>query len=92
MTTRSATELHALVEATLGTASSGAPRARIEVFTGDPADEILRAASRRHADLIVLGTHGLTGPDRLSRGSISYHVLSHAVAPVLAHPPGWRPR
>ncbi len=86
VTARSATELHAFVEATLGTASSSAPRARIKVSTGDPADEILRAASRGHADLIVLGTHGLTGPDRLIVGSTTLGILQRTTVPVLAVP------
>jgi nucleotide-binding universal stress UspA family protein len=51
--------------------------------TGSPAEEILRAAERHRADLIVMGSKGLTGLDRYLLGSVSRKVARHAPCSVL---------
>ncbi len=84
--TRSLIELDAFVDATLDTASHRSPRVKTKVSTGSPPDEILRAASRGHSDLIVLGSHGLTGSDRLFIGSTTLSILQRTSVPVLAVP------
>jgi nucleotide-binding universal stress UspA family protein len=50
---------------------------------GVPSEEILRAARRQHADLIVIGTHGRTGLGRIFMGSVAERVLQRATSPVL---------
>lgn len=50
---------------------------------GAPAEEILRAAERHRADLIVMGSKGLTGLDRYLLGSVSRKVARHASCSVL---------
>jgi nucleotide-binding universal stress UspA family protein len=50
---------------------------------GDPASEILAAAVASNADLIVIGTHGITGLKRLLLGSVARNVLHHATCSVL---------
>ncbi len=50
---------------------------------GAPAEEILRAAERHRADLIVMGSKGLTGLDRYLLGSVSRKVARHAPCSVL---------
>jgi len=45
--------------------------------------EIVQAAVREHADLIVLGTHGRHGPSRLLLGSVASRVVADAPCPVL---------
>jgi len=50
---------------------------------GDPAGEILRAATARGADLIVTGTRGNTGLSRLVLGSVAGNVAVHAHCSVL---------
>jgi nucleotide-binding universal stress UspA family protein len=50
---------------------------------GEPAAEILRVAREYHCDLIVLGTHGRTGLDRLLLGSVAEQVIRRAACPVL---------
>ena len=50
---------------------------------GDPAEEILRAAERHRADLIVMGSKGLTGLERYLLGSVSRKVARHASCSVL---------
>jgi nucleotide-binding universal stress UspA family protein len=50
---------------------------------GKPADEILKEASKRHADLIVMGAKGLNALDRFFLGSVSTRVVQHAQCAVL---------
>jgi nucleotide-binding universal stress UspA family protein len=57
------------------------------VSVGNPAEEILRHAKRRRCDLIVMGSHGLTGIPRMFFGSTTEQVLRAANVPVLAIPP-----
>jgi nucleotide-binding universal stress UspA family protein len=50
---------------------------------GDPAHEIIEAAENLSCDLIVMGSRGLTGLDRVLLGSVARNVLLHAPASVL---------
>lgn len=45
--------------------------------------QIVRTAKNRHADMIVIGTHGLTGLKKLLMGSVAGRVVSEATCPVL---------
>ena len=58
-------------------------RARAIFAEGLPADEILRAARRARADLIVMGTHGRTGVSRVFMGSVADRVVRESRCPVL---------
>ena len=51
--------------------------------TGDPGTEIVRSALDFKADLIVIGTRGQTGLERLLLGSTARKVLQHAHCSVL---------
>jgi nucleotide-binding universal stress UspA family protein len=53
------------------------------VTSGKPYMEILRIASERQVDLIVLGVHGRSALDRLVFGSTTEHVVRRATCPVL---------
>src|SRR6202142_1088560 len=59
------------------------------VDEGMAADAILAFAKEKKADLIVMGTHGRRGFDRLVLGSVTDRVMRRAPCPVLAvcHPP-----
>jgi nucleotide-binding universal stress UspA family protein len=50
---------------------------------GRPGDEIVAAAREEDADLIVMGTHGLTGWRHLVLGSVAEAVVRTAPCPVL---------
>ena len=50
-------------------------------------DEILKRAAALPVDLIVMGTHGRSGFDRLLLGSVAERVLAKAPCPVLTIPP-----
>jgi nucleotide-binding universal stress UspA family protein len=53
------------------------------LLQGDPATEIVRYGRDAGADLIVMGTHGRTGLDRLLMGSVAEKVLRDAACSVL---------
>lgn len=50
---------------------------------GNPSTEILRVAQAIPADLIVMGTHGRRGLQRLMMGSVTEEVARKALCPVL---------
>jgi nucleotide-binding universal stress UspA family protein len=50
---------------------------------GNPIEEILRAARRAPADLIVLGAKGHSGLGLMLLGSVSQGVVQHSTLPVL---------
>jgi nucleotide-binding universal stress UspA family protein len=53
------------------------------LLAGDEAEEIIALAQRMSADLIVMGTHGRTGLNRLLMGSVAESVVRRAPCPVL---------
>jgi nucleotide-binding universal stress UspA family protein len=50
---------------------------------GDPAEEITRFAGDAAIDVIVMGTHGRTGLERLLMGSVAEKVMREANCSVL---------
>ena len=58
-------------------------RVKVLLLSGDPADQIIRAARAHHADLIVVGTHGRRGFSKMMLGSVAEHVLRTAPCPVV---------
>jgi nucleotide-binding universal stress UspA family protein len=50
------------------------------------SDAIIQVADDVNADVLVLGTRGLTGVKSALLGSVSHHVLQHADRPVLVVP------
>lgn len=56
------------------------------VLTGVPAEELLDAAERRTADLIVVGTRGGGSLDRLAVGSVARRIVRAGQAPTLVVP------
>jgi nucleotide-binding universal stress UspA family protein len=60
--------------------------AAIEVWHGAPAPTILNRAAETGADLVVIGTAGHTGLDRLLLGSVAARIARLAPCPVLVVP------
>ena len=58
--------------------SSAGFKVTTAVATGDARSTILEEAAAWHADLIVMGSHGRTGLQRLFLGSVSEAVARHA--------------
>lgn len=84
--------LRSQVEAALEALLAGLPQhvppvvPAIDVVTGAAGDEILAAATRAGADLIVMGTRGLGAAERLVFGSTAERVVRSSPVPVLVIP------
>jgi len=53
------------------------------VDTGDPAEGILRAVKTEEVDMVVMGTHGRKGIDRIMFGSVAEQVVKKSTVPVM---------
>jgi nucleotide-binding universal stress UspA family protein len=53
------------------------------IVTGVPHEEIINFANKNKIDLIVIGTHGRKGIDRIIFGSTAAQVVRFAPCPVL---------
>jgi nucleotide-binding universal stress UspA family protein len=60
------------------------------VWQGEPGGSIAAAAEAEGADLVVVGTRGRSGAERMLLGSVSDHVVRHASCPVLVVRPSTR--
>jgi nucleotide-binding universal stress UspA family protein len=56
---------------------------KIKVVAGDPSDEILNYISAHGIDLVVMGTHGRKGLDKVIFGSVAERVVKSARVPVM---------
>ncbi len=54
-----------------------------QIREGDPAHEILEEADAFEADLLVLGSRGMTGIEEFFLGSVARNVAKHSRRPVL---------
>ena len=54
-----------------------------KVLFGDPREALIETARVEGADLLVVGSHGRTGFDKLLMGSVASHVVTHAPCNVL---------
>lgn len=59
------------------------PSVREFLVGGDPATEIVEAAKKWSAGMIVVGSHGRSGLSRVMLGSVAEAVTRHAPCPVL---------
>lgn len=64
-------------------ATAAGLRIQLQVVIGDPVTCIVEAAERNGADLLVMGTHGRTGLQRVVMGSVAEKVLRAARCAVL---------
>ena len=80
-------DLREVAESVLKRAARGALSKDVEVEThareGHPAEVIIDVANQEHADLIVVGSRGLTGIKRYLLGSVSSKVSEHASCSVM---------
>ncbi|BCO07998.1 universal stress protein [Desulfolithobacter dissulfuricans] len=63
--------------------SRGVPKIVHKVLAGDVAEELLNYAKSMDCDLIVMGTHGYKGLERILFGSIADKVVKNACCPVM---------
>lgn len=71
------------LDAASGEVARGRCPVETKVLHGKPYAEVLRAAERGRADLIVIGVHGRNPLDVLFFGSTAHHVVRSADCPVL---------
>jgi nucleotide-binding universal stress UspA family protein len=64
-------------------ARAAGARATAILMEGSEAGTITRAARSRRASMIVIGTHGRSGIERVLLGSVATRVVSLASCPVL---------
>jgi len=97
-----------IVEKAVGTEAAGADSylnkvakglegKRIKVHTtvhmGKPAEEIVNHAEKSGCDLIIMASHGRSGPSRWTHGSVAEKVFRSSCVPVLmVQAPGCVPR
>ena len=60
---------------------------RNTVLEGKPAEVILDYAVKQGVDLIIMATHGRSGPARWAFGSVADRVLRHSKVPVISVTP-----
>ena len=75
--------LTALIEQAFSEASLSPVRAIAHVAAGDAKKEVVQAAVDVEADVIIVGTHGRKGLERLFLGSVAEHVVRSAPCPVV---------
>jgi len=68
-------------------AEGGSTQVNAVVVEGSIATEIVQLAESLPADIVVMGTHGRSGFERLLLGSVTERVLRKAPCPVLTVPP-----
>ncbi len=61
------------------------------VVAGAAVDVILAVAHQHHADLVVVGSRGMSGAEKLVFGSTTEGLLRRADVSVLVAPAGWMP-
>ena len=61
----------------------GAAQVEVVMLHGDPLEQILAYLSHHKADLVVVGTRGLSRGSRLLLGSVSSRLVTEAPCPVL---------
>jgi nucleotide-binding universal stress UspA family protein len=79
--------LKQFAKAALPESAAWAPETAFHIGVGNAPQLILDAALREHADMIVMGTHGLGGFRKLLLGSTTERVLRHTSTALLAVPP-----
>lgn len=79
-----------LIEVVRRARAAGAA-AEFLIWTGDPGNSLVAAAEAERADLLVVGTRGRRGAERMLLGSVSDHLVHHAGCPVLVVRPGKDP-
>ena len=59
------------------------PNCESKVVSENPGEEIVKSADEQGMDLIIMGTHGSKGIDRIIIRSVADHVVKSASIPVL---------
>lgn len=60
------------------------PHVKTRVAIGDPAEEILGHVASEKIELVIMGTHGRKGLERVIFGSVAERVIKTSPVPVLS--------
>ena len=71
------------IEKLVSQAKERIPSVQSQLLEGMPAEQITKFAVDSHADLLITGTHGSTGVNRMIMGSVAERVVCLAPCPVL---------
>jgi nucleotide-binding universal stress UspA family protein len=63
--------------------AAGIPFEGLIMMSTSPSEEIVEAANKYNCDIILMGSHGRSGLEKLLLGSETQKVLSHTTLPVL---------
>ncbi len=64
---------------------------QLHVVAGAAVDVVAALAHTQHADVIVVGSHGMSGTEKLVFGSTTEGLLRRSDVSVLVVPPEWTP-
>jgi nucleotide-binding universal stress UspA family protein len=53
------------------------------LLEGNPSDELIRYAEEEKMDIVIMGTLGKTGLDKLLLGSVAGNLVRHSKVPVM---------
>jgi nucleotide-binding universal stress UspA family protein len=53
------------------------------LLEGNPSDELIRYAEEEKMDIVIMGTLGKTGLDRMLLGSVAGNLVRHSKVPVM---------
>jgi len=82
-TERRRAEMDGAVQRVTSLLTQGGATARGELVEGRPAQAIVDMARRTNADVIVIGTHGRSGLEKVLIGSVSERVIGQADCAVM---------
>ncbi len=71
--------------------NAGIPHVEGKILTGDIAEEIMQYVSTKKCDMIVMGTHGYKGFERIIFGSVADKVVKNSCCPVMTINPYQEP-
>lgn len=53
------------------------------ILEGNPSEELIKYAEKENMDIVIMGTVGRTGLDRMILGSVAGNVVRHSKVPVM---------
>ena len=62
---------------------SAFPNTKTAVVAGDASEEIIKYIEEQHIDLVIMGTHGRKGMDKIIFGSVADRIVKTAPVPVM---------
>jgi len=61
-------------------------KVQTEMLMGNPAEELIIYAKTENCDLVIMASHGRSGPSRWAHGSVAAKVFQSSFTPILVVP------